>query len=79
MIAELNADAGAKVAKELGCESAACNVAKKADWESLLKRCMEKYGGVDVVINNAGFSYSKKVRQPCLLVGLVGDGYSEHP
>lgn len=61
IIAELNADAGAKVAKELGCESAQCNVAKKQDWEDLLKFTLEKYGGVDVVCNNAGYSYSKKV------------------
>ena len=32
LIAELNAEAGAEVAKELGCTSIQANVAKREDW-----------------------------------------------
>lgn len=61
MIAELRADAGSAVAKELGCESVEADVTKRADWEKVLKQTVDTYGGVDIVVNNAGACYSRKV------------------
>lgn len=36
------------------------NVAKRADWDAALKTIMEKWGKVDILINNAGTSYKNK-------------------
>lgn len=61
LIAELNAEAGAKAAKELGCASVEANVTKREDWEKVLQKSIELYGGVDVVVNNAGTCYRNQV------------------
>jgi NAD(P)-dependent dehydrogenase (short-subunit alcohol dehydrogenase family) len=61
LIAELSAPAGETVAKELGCQSVQADVTKREDWERVLKTCVELYGGVDCVVNNAGGTYKNKV------------------
>jgi NADP-dependent 3-hydroxy acid dehydrogenase YdfG len=35
--------------------------AKKSDWEALVKFADEKFGRLDVVVNNAGTTYRNKV------------------
>ncbi|KAH8807138.1 3-oxoacyl-reductase [Xylogone sp. PMI_703] len=57
LIAELNAQSGAQVAKELGCESIEANVAKREDWKKVLQKAIELYGGPDIIVNNAGTCY----------------------
>jgi NADP-dependent 3-hydroxy acid dehydrogenase YdfG len=54
LIAELSEESGAAVAKELGCESIQADVTKRGDWEKVLKKTVDTYGGVDIVVNNAG-------------------------
>lgn len=62
IVADLSAEAGQAVAQELG-ESAFFqqgDVTKRGDWEALLKVATDKFGGLDIVINNAGGTYANK-------------------
>lgn len=61
VIVDFVEDIGQKTANELKCEFVRADVTKKADWESLLKFCDEKFGRIDSVINNAGTTYRNKV------------------
>lgn len=36
------------------------NVTKRSDWESALQLAKDKYGKLDIVVNNAGTTYKKK-------------------
>ena len=36
------------------------NVASRSDWDSAVKTVKEKFGGLDIVVNNAGTSYKNK-------------------
>ncbi|MEG0156589.1 MAG: SDR family NAD(P)-dependent oxidoreductase, partial [Anaerovoracaceae bacterium] len=47
-------DAGQKTAEELGCFFVKTDVSKEADVERLMKAAAEKYGKLDIVVNNAG-------------------------
>ncbi|TQS31485.1 hypothetical protein Golomagni_08231 [Golovinomyces magnicellulatus] len=60
LIADLSEDAGAAVAKELGCRSLKVDVTKRADWEAALKDVVDNFGHLDIVVNNAGTTYSNK-------------------
>lgn len=61
IIADFVEDVGQKTASELGCEFVRADVTKKADWEALVKFADEKFGRLDVVVNNAGTTYRNKV------------------
>jgi NAD(P)-dependent dehydrogenase (short-subunit alcohol dehydrogenase family) len=67
IIADFAEDVGQKTAGELKCEFQKADVTKKADWEALVKFADEKFGRLDVVVNNAGTTYRNKVR-----AGLYG-------
>ena len=41
-------------------ESVVANVAKKEDWDRMVGAAIEKYGRLDIVVNNAGTSYRNK-------------------
>jgi len=60
IIADFSEEVGTKTAKELGCEFQSANVTKRADWEAVLKFADEKFGKVDIVVNNAGTTYRNK-------------------
>jgi len=60
VIVDFVEEIGKKTAEELKCEFVRADVTKKADWESLLKFCDEKFGRIDSVINNAGTTYRNK-------------------
>lgn len=60
LIADLSDEAGQAVAKELGCTFTVGDVTKREDWERLLKDAVEKFGRLDIVVNNAGTTYSNK-------------------
>lgn len=61
IIADFNEELGSKAASELKCEFQKTNVTSRSDWESLAKFAEEKFGKIDVVINNAGTTYRNKV------------------
>ncbi|KAI0547797.1 3-oxoacyl-reductase [Xylaria curta] len=63
LIADLSDEAGQGVAKELGCAFAVADVTKREDWERLLKEAVAKFGKLDIVVNNAGTTYSNKATE----------------
>jgi rhamnulose-1-phosphate aldolase/alcohol dehydrogenase len=63
VVADLDADAGAKVAAELGnpdvAVSVPCDVTDEEQVAAALQQATLAFGGVDLVVNNAGLSISK--------------------
>lgn len=57
-------DLGQKTADELKCEFIKGNVTKREDWDAVVKLADEKYGALDVVVNNAGTTYRQKASPP---------------
>ena len=62
VIADLSSENGERTAAELGCTFVQADVTKRSDWEAVLNKAVEEYGGIDVVVNNAGACYPNKVR-----------------
>lgn len=60
IIADLSADAGEAVAKGLGCAFVTADVTKREHWENLLQKALNTYGGLDIIVNNAGTTYRNK-------------------
>jgi len=72
IIADMSQENGTKVAESLGCEFQTTNVTKREDWEALLKKTIDTFGGLDIIVNNAGTSYSNKVNlRPLHLISLA--------
>ena len=60
VITDFSKEVAEKAAKDLGCEYVFADVTKREDWESALKTAEDTYGGLDIVINNAGTTYRNK-------------------
>lgn len=62
IVADLSAEAGRAVAEELGAQAVfrQGDVTRRGDWEALLRTATEELGGLDIVVNNAGGTYSNK-------------------
>src|SRR6478609_6065262 len=62
VIFDLNADGAKKVADEIGASAIAHggSVAKKADVDAAVKLAVDKFGKLDVVVNNAGWTFRNK-------------------
>ena len=56
----MSTDNGTKVAKSIGAAFHTANVTKRSDWEALLKKAVDEFGGLDIIINNAGTTYANK-------------------
>jgi 3alpha(or 20beta)-hydroxysteroid dehydrogenase len=56
VLGDVNAEGGAKLASELGRDAMFVkqDVAHKADWENIVKLGEERYGRINVLVNNAG-------------------------
>lgn len=63
IVADLSEDAGKQVASELGGVFIRTDVTQKADWEAALALAIKEYGQLDIVVNNAGASYSNKATE----------------
>lgn len=65
LIADLSSEQGEAVAAELGaqCAFARADVTKAEDWANLLKTALDRFGALDIVINNAGATYANKATE----------------
>jgi len=60
IVNDINAEGGARVAKEVGGEFVLADVTKGADWAKLVAAATAKFGRLDAVINNAGWTHRNK-------------------
>jgi 3-oxoacyl-[acyl-carrier protein] reductase len=62
VILDLNADGAKKVAAEIGDSAVAFggSVTSKADVDACVKLTVEKFGKLDIVVNNAGWTFRNK-------------------
>ena len=60
VVNDLNAEGGARVAREVGGEYVQADVTKGADWARLVAAATAKFGKLDVVVNNAGWTHRRK-------------------
>ncbi len=54
LVSDVDLAAAEAVAKELGQASIELDVTSGAAWQAALERCQETWGGLDVLVNNAG-------------------------
>jgi 3-oxoacyl-[acyl-carrier protein] reductase len=66
-LADINLEGATAVAAELGSGAAAfaCDVARRADVEALVDFTLQRFGALDIVVNNAGWTHRN---QPMLEV-----------
>jgi 3-oxoacyl-[acyl-carrier protein] reductase len=60
VVNDINAEGGARVAKEVGGEFVQADVTRGADWAKLVSAAKAKFGRLDVVVNNAGWTHRRK-------------------
>lgn len=67
VIADLNESGAQKVAGEIGAAAVAlkCDVSKRADIDQVVNTALQKFGKIDIVVNNAGYTHKN---QPLLNV-----------
>jgi glucose 1-dehydrogenase len=58
LLADIDTEAGAAAAASLGENAAfiACDVASRADIAAAIQDCVTRWGGIDVLVNNAGIA-----------------------
>ena len=61
-VADINAAGAQAVAGELGGNAIAvtCDVARRADIDALVKATLDKWGRIDIVVNNAGWTHKNQ-------------------
>src|SRR3970282_757517 len=60
VVNDLNAEGGTRVAKEVGGEFVQAEFAKRADWAKLVAAARARFGRLDIVVNNAGWTHRRK-------------------
>lgn len=57
MIADIQGDAAAELAEELGSHAVAVNVADRDSVHAMTKHVVDQLGGIDILVNNAGVTH----------------------
>ncbi|GAB7359832.1 hypothetical protein MBLNU230_g7362t2 [Neophaeotheca triangularis] len=62
VIGDLDAEGAEAMAREVGKGAVGLrmDVSKEEDWKRAVERCVSEFGGLDVVVNNAGTTYRSK-------------------
>jgi NAD(P)-dependent dehydrogenase (short-subunit alcohol dehydrogenase family) len=60
IITDLSEEQGQAAASELNCSFSRADVTKPDDWRRVLALAREKFGQLDIVVNNAGATYPNK-------------------
>ena len=60
VIADLQADLGEKLAKEIGGRFAKCDVTSEADGKAAVALALKEFGGVQVLVNCAGIAIAER-------------------
>ncbi|KAL3443631.1 hypothetical protein BJX65DRAFT_195134 [Aspergillus insuetus] len=60
VVADISKENGERVAAELNSRYVYTDVTRRDSWEALLESTLNEYGKLDIVINNAGSTYSNK-------------------
>lgn len=60
VVADISEANGTKAAEELQATFVKSDVTSRSSWQSLLESTLQKYGRLDIVVNNAGVCYDKK-------------------
>ncbi|MGD8415599.1 MAG: glucose 1-dehydrogenase [Pseudomonadales bacterium] len=66
VVADLNADGARRVAAAIEAEGGVCepvtvNVAEEGQVAAMIGRCVDAWGGLDVLVNNAGYSHRQRL------------------
>jgi len=56
LVDELNETAAQVKAKDVGCECQVCNITEPAAVDKLIETAVEKFGKLDIMVNNAGIT-----------------------
>ena len=56
VLTDINEEAGRAIAHEIDAEFVRQDVAEEASWPALVDHVVERYGGLDVLVNNAGIA-----------------------
>jgi 3-oxoacyl-[acyl-carrier protein] reductase len=57
VIADLNGEAAGRLAHEIGGFAVRADISRGADVRMLAKAALERFGGIDIVVNNAGIGH----------------------
>jgi len=62
ILADIAFDAGKAMADQLGASAhfVRCDVSSKTDIEAAVKTCIERFGSIDIVVNNAGMTHNNQ-------------------
>lgn len=62
MVADINDQGAREVANSIGEAAAhiACDVSKKADVDAMIAETVKTFGGVDIMVNNAGYTHKNQ-------------------
>jgi NAD(P)-dependent dehydrogenase (short-subunit alcohol dehydrogenase family) len=60
VIADMQADAGEKLAKELGGRFSRCDVTSEADGKAAIALALKEFGGLQVLVNCAGIAIAER-------------------
>lgn len=63
VIADVNVEKGQKLADEVGCDFIECDVSEQEQVESLVEEAVERFGRLDVMVNNAGIGSQAAIEE----------------